>query len=62
MVKEKKQPHRVSDLFFYVRDNIDYLHEQLATRQLDEVERDIIRYQLEVLNQVKAICEKRNRY
>lgn len=59
---EEKKKKRVSDLYFYVRDTLDDLHMTLATRQLSDEERNIIYCQLEILNKVKSICEKRNRY
>lgn len=53
---------RVSDLYFYVRDTMEYITETLATSQLEEQERTILLYQLDILKKVKSICEKRNRY
>lgn len=53
---------RVSDLYFYVRDTMEYITETLATSQLEDQERTILLYQLDILKKVKSICEKRNRY
>lgn len=59
---EQNHKRRVSDLYFYVRDTMEYINETLATSNLEETERTILLYQLDVLKKIKAICEKRNRY
>lgn len=61
-MSETTKKRRVSDLYFYVRDTMEYITETLATSQLEDQERTILLYQLDILKKVKSICEKRNRY
>lgn len=57
-LKDKK---RVSELFFYVRDNIDLLRASII--ECDDLQKkENLKSQLEILLEIKSICEKRNRY
>lgn len=53
---------RVSELFYYIRDNIDILQNELLKCESSQVEKEKMQCKLSVLLDIKSICEKRNRY
>lgn len=50
------------ELRSYVEDSTSQLREKYMEETLEEDERIIIRAQLEVLDNIKRICDKRGRY
>ena len=62
MLSYPKDKKRVSELFFYIRDTIDDLRSKLIEDNLSEKDRLIYKSQLDILMQVKSVCDKRDRY
>lgn len=58
-----KKQKNVSDLYYFIKDNMfDILSQLQECRDLPENERAILEAQLDVLKEVNRICSERNRY